>query len=230
MDKKGRIAGILYALASSLVAPALILWMDDRFDTAPKGLMAAAVLLSVSVPAGWYLGLRYDRLERQSCLDELTGVFNRRFIIRTVPVLLRQAADKRKRISVSVIDLNGFKTINDTYGHAAGDQLLCRVSEVLAGIAAKGEIVARWGGDEFIVVCPYGSGSPAATLHRGIEESLHKLSLQSGFKVTAAIGTSVFPEDGESLHELIAAADGRMYRCKRERDGLMHEAQLIRQA
>ncbi|CAM4456445.1 GGDEF domain-containing protein [Paenibacillus tarimensis] len=230
MSRKGRAAGILYALVSSLVAPALILWAADGSDAVAKGLMAAAVLLSVSVPAGWYLGLRYDRLERQSCLDELTGVLNRRFIVRTVPVLLRKAGLKRKRISVSIIDLNGFKTINDTYGHAAGDQLLCRVTEVLTGIAAKGEIVARWGGDEFIVVCPYGSGNPASSLQRSIKESLDQLSLKTGLEVTAAIGTSVFPEDGETIHELIAAADGRMYRSKPKRSGQRHEAPLVRHA
>lgn len=95
--------------------------------------------------------MQYDKAKYFSEKDTLTGVYNRRFVEAIFPKLLAQVERKNEQLSLSIVDCNDFKPINDTYGHKIGDEVLITLSSLLAGEIRKSDIVARWGGDEFLI-------------------------------------------------------------------------------
>ncbi|HUC92819.1 MAG TPA: GGDEF domain-containing protein [Paenibacillus sp.] len=226
MACKGRMAAVAYTLVTGTVTLGLAAWMNRSMPEPGALSLAAAFFLSLTLPAGWYLGLKYDKLKRKSDTDCLTGVGNRAFIVSCFPRLARQAGKRDKKMSVSIVDINDFKAINDTYGHQAGDQVLLMIADSLRGCAAKGEIVARWGGDEFLLVCPYGASRGRVSVRDAIENALERLSLRIGVRVSAAVGTAVFPDHGRTLNELVQAADQRMYHDKEVRKSENKEGHL----
>lgn len=145
--------------------------------------------------------------------DGLTGLYNRRAWEETVCAeqeLLNRVGDPG---SVVIIDLDGLKLTNDRYGHAAGDDLLRRAAAVLQRGTRQGDVVARIGGDEFAILLVRGG---ALDVDRRAESILAALA-DAG--VAASIGTARF-DTGTSIDDALAAADGRMYDCKRGRRGL----------
>jgi diguanylate cyclase (GGDEF)-like protein len=118
---------------------------------------------------------------------------------------------------VTIIDLDNFKNYNDTYGHQAGDQLLIRLADFFSQHFDEPDILARYGGDEFILMCPE---IPKKETARIMGNLLHDLSVydfargKEGVKVSFSAGVSSFPEDGASVPELIKAADEALYDAK----------------
>lgn len=153
--------------------------------------------------------------------DGLTGLYNRR----RMPELIGQAIDEAallgRRLGVLFIDLDGFKHINDHYGHAIGDELLNTVAGRIATRARTGDIVCRYGGDEFIVLLPHIPDRDAALeVAATIAERVSLPCKVAGeeLMVTAAIGVSMYPEDGGTAAELLDRADQEMYRVKSSTD------------
>ena len=215
MSGKGPIAAILYSVVGSFALPGLYV-LFGGYPVNPAALMlAAACHLAVMLPAAWLAGLKYERLRKIAMQDDLTRTWNRKYVAVTFPRLLRQASKRGKPLSVSLIDINDFKQINDSYGHQAGDQVLQLIAGALRGCAGKDEIVARWGGDEFLFISPRcRTGQPIAD---AVGAALDKLSKRIGTPVTASVGTAVFPQDGDTLKVLLHQADLRMYDDKENR-------------
>lgn len=147
--------------------------------------------------------------------DDLTGLANRRHVKSRFWVL------RRRSVSMALLyfDLNGFKAVNDTYGHEVGDKVLSIIGNRLLEKLRPEEMVARLGGDEFAVLLagPDLSGLDSVTerLLRAIEEPI---SLDEGVvQLSASVGAATFPHDAESFEALISCADGRMYEQKRRR-------------
>ncbi len=158
-----------------------------------------------------------DRIQYLATHDFLTGLPNRSLM----DDLLRQAISnaRRKGMSVAVLflDLDRFKTINDSLGHHAGDVLLQRVAERLGGCVREGDTVSRLGGDEFLVVLPeIGRSREAATVAEKILEAVRApLHLPEGeVSISSSIGIAVFPNDGEDGVTLVRNADAAMYSAK----------------
>lgn len=159
---------------------------------------------------------RAARLARR---DPLTELANRRHLLEVLTRLLART-DQGRHVFVFYIDLNDFKPLNDVHGHAAGDRVLAVLGERLRAHNDGLELVARYGGDEFVAVVDAAAGQwpPVDTLAAGMLKRISEPLGLRGQSVTlsASIGVAVGPEDGKSAQALIEAADAQMYRAKRD--------------
>ena len=113
------------------------------------------ILASICFIVAWVLGKHYDEAKYYSEKDMLTGLYNRRFVNNVFPMLLAQMDRRNAKLSIAILDCDNFKAINDTFGHKKGDLVLQDFSAILSGSVRKSDILARWGGDEFLIVAPY---------------------------------------------------------------------------
>ena len=158
-----------------------------------------------------------QEIEHRALHDALTQLPNRTLLNDRIEVALAAARRTGVTPAVMFVDLDDLKIVNDTVGHATGDQLLRMVAERLTGSVRKEDTVARVGGDEFTVLLPQvASDEAAADLARKILERLSEPYIVGGdeLRVTASIGIAVFPKHGDSPDSLLKSADGAMYRVK----------------
>jgi len=186
---------------------------------AGNGLTGYLVLLALGTVlmamAGWTFLLDRRALERRATTDELTGLANRREFERITDEALMAADRFGTGVCLMLIDLNGFKQINDTLGHQFGDVVLKAAAERLRSAVRDTDVVGRWGGDEFVVLLSGvedGSGVRASAERVG--RLLAATPIAGDVTVHAAIGAALFPRHGRGLDELISAADVAMYSAK----------------
>ncbi len=149
--------------------------------------------------------------------DALTDLPNRTLFKDRLTQALAQARRKGSMVAVLFLDLDQFKVVNDTLGHAEGDGLLRRVAERLAGLVREGDTVGRVGGDEFVLLLSEASQvEDAAEVAERILESLRGSWMLQGqeFRVTTSIGIALYPGDGDDAESLLRNADTAMYRAK----------------
>ena len=159
----------------------------------------------------------YQSMEQRATTDGLTGLTNHRSFQERLEQL--HALSERTGHSYSVIltDIDHFKSINDTYGHPVGDQVLKRVSAMLVGRVRKVDIVARYGGEEFVLVLPDTDGTGAAHFANRLREDIAAMTVASehgSFSVTISMGVAQFPRDGKDRQSLIERADQALYQAK----------------
>jgi len=184
-------------------------------------LRASRALLEVIVSHGENI----PRLIGQGHIDPLTGINNRRFLQEAGGRAMSLARRHRTFFSVVGIDVDGLKETNDGYGHLVGDEVLKKVARILKVCSREGDVVARYGGDEFVVILPATDKSGAARFVQRIREAIDKIEIEIpdlAEKITASISCGIATwEDGrEFFEELLEEADGEMYRDKREKKGL----------
>ncbi len=165
--------------------------------------------------AGWTFLLDRRSLKRQATTDDLTGLPNRREFERQTEEALLAAERFKTGVCVMLIDLNGFKLINDTLGHQFGDLVLRAAAKRLRDAVRDTDVVGRWGGDEFVILLP---GVHDASGVRSSAERIGGLlggtPIADDVTVTAAIGAALYPRHGATLDDLIRAADEAMYGAK----------------
>ena len=157
------------------------------------------------------------QLAEQAMRDPLTGCFNRRVLSDTLPIELARARREGYPISIVMLDIDHFKTINDTYGHAAGDQTLQVLGNILRTAFREGDHVYRMGGEEFLVILPGVEAATAALRLNHLRETVENIQLPfEGLSVhiTLSIGISVYPNNGATLDDLINKADKALYKAK----------------
>jgi len=161
-----------------------------------------------------------EALRNQSIRDPLSGLFNRRYLEETMQRETRRAVRAEQSLGMILLDLDHFKSFNDTYGHDAGDTVLREVANFLTRCVRAEDIVCRFGGEEFLVILPMADLKATQVRAERIRSQLHEKTIMHLGKslgmVTVSIGVAVLPDHGTSPHELFAAADAALYRAKRE--------------
>ncbi|MGG2067324.1 GGDEF domain-containing protein [Bacillus sp. S14(2024)] len=170
---------------------------------------------------GYWGGKQYDKVRFYSEKDELTGIYNRRFVMGTYEKIISLAARTNNKLFVLVVDCDNFKTINDTYGHHQGDIILAKISKTLVESTKKSDIVARWGGDEFLVIGHYKDETSLQALLQRLEEKLENFSNQIQIPIMVSIGSAIYPDHNNNLFELIKIADNKMYHSKTSKNTLI---------
>ncbi len=163
----------------------------------------------------------YEEIREQADLDFVTGLFNHRFMQGYLQRLVGAGAARERKFAVLLMDVDNFKTFNDTYGHSVGDRVLQLVANQLKLMTDKVGLVGRFGGDEFIVVLPGHSGEEARTFAQAFQDWITNYAFKAPGGQTVAIsvswGFAAFPEDSVRRQELLVVADARLYQSKRSR-------------
>jgi diguanylate cyclase (GGDEF)-like protein len=162
----------------------------------------------------------HETVERQAVTDELTGLFNRRRFQEAMATEVERSKRFGQPVGLVLLDLDDFKTVNDTYGHQQGDLVLREVARVLRETSREIDEPARYGGEELAVVLPgtdlEGAYNLAERVRAGIEElALPLLDGDGVLRVTASFGVATLPGSADDMRELVAAADEALYRAKR---------------
>jgi len=207
------------------VSGAVACWFQRRRDDLDDGLLALlAALATQAAPVLQRIHLQ-DLVQHQSLHDSLTGLPNRLALLNRLTPLLDEPERPDRPLAVLFLDLDGFKAINDRFGHEAGDQVLQQVAERLPRSLRVGDIASRFGGDEFVLVCDGVDEDTALDVARRIRQAVEEplLGLAAGSTVSASIGISVvrpgafLPVGVDRLtpSALIAVADEAMLTSKR---------------
>jgi len=161
--------------------------------------------------------VEHERIHDLAYRDSLTGLANRRHFLEQLHQAIGKATRRGHQLAVMFLDLDRFKEVNDTQGHAVGDQLLSSVAERLSGAVRKTDVVARLGGDEFtILIKDISSPAAAEAVARQLVETIDQpFSFGERQIIThASVGISLYPRDGRSAEALLKNADAAMYRVK----------------
>ena len=174
------------------------------------------------VVAGAFIGIQrehsdrlIDRLSSAARTDSLTGLVNRRGFEELFETELERARRGGRPLSVIVGDLDGFKAINDRYGHAAGDRALEKLSEILQNVKRRVDTAARIGGEEFAVIAPDSDHHAAYILAERMRREVRETFTADPFTLTISLGVATFPRHGTIAEELIAGGDEALYAAKK---------------
>jgi diguanylate cyclase (GGDEF)-like protein len=158
-----------------------------------------------------------EALRHQATHDSLTGLANRTLLSEWLEQALRSAERQRHLVAVLFADMDGFKRINDTLGHAGGDEILFTVAKRLSGCLRETDLIARHGGDEFVVALSHisrtGDVSPVIQKIEEVFARPFVVDKQELF-LTCSIGIAIYPKDGRDANTLLKKADAAMYRVK----------------
>ena len=227
--RRGGIMPVWLALAlfAGLIDVTLTLFAGNRYSVGwyaarVSSTVSATILLAVLL---WeinrlYLDVRRrnEQLYELTMQDGLTGVYNRRFLDQQLQQEWLLAARKRHPLAVLLLDIDHFKTFNDTYGHLAGDVCLREVASLIAKqIARPADFIARYGGEEFVIVLPDTDSKGAVQVAEKLRQQLAAMTInyqQQQLLITVSIGVSVSHPGQQSIAELLREADEALYQAK----------------
>ncbi len=184
---------------------------------APSMLRAVHILLE---PASVALdnALLLKRAEALSVTDDLTHLYNSRYLNQVLHRETKRASRSGRPLSLLFIDLDGFKSINDTHGHLFGSRALVEAAAVIRSSARETDVVSRFGGDEFAIVLPDTGGEGAFAVGARVREKIAAFTFLAGdgldIHLTASVGVATLPDVAASSEELVQAADKAMYQVK----------------
>jgi diguanylate cyclase (GGDEF)-like protein len=195
---------------------ALIPWHDGRMVKSSVAVDVSQLKAAQNALAEAHaeLSLKSRELERAAATDNLTGLLNRR----RIDEILARECDSAQRyaqpLSVILVDIDHFKAVNDSCGHLLGDRVLQAVAAILAGNVRKPDWVSRWGGEEFLIVCPHTDMDGALSLAEHLRLTVERAVLSGDRRETCSFGVAARQSAG-SVAELLERADAALYRAKR---------------
>jgi diguanylate cyclase (GGDEF)-like protein len=155
-----------------------------------------------------------DSMRRSALRDPLTGAWNRRGLDERIAYEIARHSRECRRFAVFAIDLDGFKRVNDRFGHAAGDELLRDVAVALTEAVRRQDTVARLGGDEFCVLAPETEHAGAQHLAGKLEAAIARVAVGVD-ALSGSVGVAIYPEDGREAPTVLEAADAAQIAAKR---------------
>ncbi len=192
----------------------LDVWKDGA-DQFGEGDLERVALLGRLAADAWRAARERADLAERVMSDTATGLLNKRWWYELAPREAAQALRTRSTIAVLLVDLDGFKGVNDSLGHQSGDRVLKEVARVLTATVRSGDAVIRFGGDEFVLLLRDCNADGALEVADKIHRSLTTTARgERAGTVTASIGVAMFPEHGASLEDVARHADTAMYRAK----------------
>ncbi len=166
-----------------------------------------------------YQSIRFDitdkkRVEELSITDQLTRIYNRRKFDEILEYEFNQWRRHKKPFSLIMLDVDNFKHVNDLYGHPIGDEVLIQTANLLKSIIRKSDTLCRWGGEEFVIICPFNDIENTKNLAEKIRENFKKIDFKFVGKKTISIGITVVNDNDEQVKEIISRADKALYMAK----------------
>jgi diguanylate cyclase (GGDEF)-like protein len=184
----------------------------------PLVIAVAGMSVAVVVALRRRIEREHEALRRSALRDPLTGLANRRALAERLDYEVARHARQGHPFAVVALDLDGFKAVNDRFGHQAGDDLLRDVGRALAGVVRDQDTIARLGGDEFCVLAPETGEDGARRLAQRAADAIGRVT--TGLEaLSASVGHAVFPDDGGDGAEVLAAADAASLALKRRGRG-----------
>jgi diguanylate cyclase (GGDEF)-like protein len=205
-----------------------VAWDEAHTASADEAVLldALAAASAVAVDRGRLASMVAERsewLERMSHTDPLTGLANHRTFARVLELELARAGRQGGEVSLAIFDVDEFGHTNEEAGHETGDDILRAVAAVLAEQVRLVDTVARYGGDEFVVVAP---GAAGVTVARRVLDGIAKLQPVAGHRISISAGVARFPMDGATSEELLASAEAALARAQAEGRGGLASAQV----
>ena len=208
IKSRGNLLGVLEIVNKTTNEP----FTKDDLDIMMRLVDQAAVAIERA--------LLYQKMAEQSITDDLTKLFNTRYLDRTLEIEITRSKRYKTSLALIFMDLDHFKTVNDNYGHLIGSKLLVETGEILIKCLRTVDIVARYGGDEFVMVLPQTAPQSAIQiaerLRRAIERHVFLKKEGYSLRLTASFGVASYPESAGSKEELLRLADEAMYRVKHQ--------------
>jgi diguanylate cyclase (GGDEF)-like protein len=155
-----------------------------------------------------------EKLRNQALRDPLTGLYNRRYMEDCLQRFVRIADRENREVSVVMVDLDHFKKLNDTHGHAFGDSVLRDTAMTIVGALRETDIVCRYGGEELVVILPDCSLERAADKAEALRVRIEALTQSHGAEISASFGVASVPYTSSGVSDLLSAADGALYKAK----------------
>ena len=218
---------VLAAILAFATVALCLLTVGQFTDIDPVGIaLATATVLAGMARAGFTVVARLRETRTQALTDDLTGLSNRRHLVDTLHATIESAQDEGDELALLLIDLDGFKELNDTLGHHAGDEVLRQIGPRLQDLLRNDDTLARLGGDEFAVILRPGDEASASTAGLRLRAALEESFAVGGIHVhiDASVGIALYPNHAPDAMGLLQRADVAMYQAKRMRTG--HEVYL----
>jgi diguanylate cyclase (GGDEF)-like protein len=211
-----------FYLKSVLLAPVLekertsglILMESNKLRDFNNGEVALIMLAASQMGTSLENAKLYRRMEKLARFDELTNIYNRRAFQEVVEAELVQSRQKTSRLSLVMVDIDFFKQVNDRYGHQMGDQVLAQVAELIKQNLRAEDSVARFGGEEFVIILPGADCRTALQVAERARRAMEGANWPDGQKITFSAGVASYPDDGEKLADLLQSADRALYSAK----------------
>ncbi len=167
------------------------------------------------VEAHAHLALKTRELENLASHDSLTGVFNRLSIEKSIYVEMDRTERYDRGFSLIILDIDKFKNVNDSFGHQVGDAVLIEFSRIIQDNLRKSDVMGRWGGEEFVIICPEAGLESACRLAEKLRVKIAEHVFDGAGKVTASFGVAQFLKE-DSERTLLKRADDALYQAKRK--------------
>ena len=160
------------------------------------------------------LNLTMEKYKCMACYDSLTGLLNRTTFMENMQAEIREAEIRRGQFSLLLLDIDDFKRVNDSYGHLTGDAVLSALGELLSQRLRKGDLAARYGDEELVVLAPNTTNDQVGMMAENLRAAIASHDFGLPQSITVSIGCSSYRR-GEDLNSLFARADAAMYQAKR---------------